>query len=152
MTPIGAQLPNRPRLPVGRVFDREDDRSAVFRAGAETLQQAQHHEQNRRQDADAGVTGDKADQKSGNADQNERDDKHRLAPDAIAEMTKHQPAERPREKADAESGEGRKRSDARIELGKEQLVEHQRGGGAVDEEIVPLERRADRGCQHHPPE
>jgi len=67
-------------------------------------------------------------------------------------MTEHQPAERPREKADAESGEGGESSDPRIELGKKQFVEHQRSGRAVDEEIVPLESRADRGCQHHPPE
>ena len=150
--PDGRPAAEQAAPPFRRIFDREDNRSAVFRAGAKTLQQAQHHQQDRRQNADAGVARDQADQKSGNADQQERDDKHRLAPDPVAEMTKHRPAERPREKADAESGEGGESSDARIELGKKQFVEHQRSGRAVDEEIVPLESRADRGCQHHPPE
>ena len=64
-------------------------------------------------------------------------------------MAEHEPAERTGEEADAEGGERRQRTDARIELGEEQLVEHQRGRGAVDEEVVPFERRADRGGQHH---
>src|SRR5262249_10522417 len=48
-----------------------------------------------------------------------------------------------------EARKRRERAHAWIELGEEQLVEHQRGGGAVDEEVVPFERRADGGRQHH---
>ena len=39
-----------------------------------------------------------------------------------------------------------------IGVGEEQLAEHERGGGAVDEEVVPLERRADGGADDDPPQ
>ena len=73
-----------------------------------------------------------------------------LRPDAIAEVAEHQPAERAGDEAHAEGREGEQRSDGRIGLREEDLAEHQRGGGAVDEEVVPLQRRADRRRYQYP--
>ena len=40
----------------------------------------------------------------------------------------------------------------RLDLGEEQLVEHQGGGGAVEEEVVPLDGGADEARRHHLPD
>jgi hypothetical protein len=93
--------------------------------GAKTLQQPQQHQQDWCPNADAGVARDETDQESRNADQKQSEDEHWLAPDPVAEMTKHQSPERSREEADAETGKGREGSYARIELGEEDFVEHQ---------------------------
>ena len=64
-------------------------------------------------------------------------------------MAEDDAAERAHDEADAERGEGDQRARARGGV-EEQVAEHQRGGRAVDEEVVPLERRADRGAGDHP--
>ena len=60
-------------------------------------------------------------------------------------------AERPRDEADAERRERDQRARARGRI-EEQVAEHQRGGRAVDEEVVPLERGADGRSGDHPAE
>ena len=52
-------------------------------------------------------------------------------------------ADRAGDEADGVRAEREQRADERIERRKEQLVEDQRGGRAVEEEVVPLDRRAD---------
>jgi hypothetical protein len=59
-------------------------------------------------------------------------------------MAEYHAAQRPREKAHRIGGERRQRARQGIEGRKEDLVEDQRGGGAVKEKVVPL----DRGSHH----
>ena len=77
----------------------------------------------------------------------------RLAPaDAVAEMTKQDAAERARDEADTERPERDQRALPGRGVGEEQVAEHERGGRPVDEEVVPLQRRAHGGAGHHPPQ
>jgi hypothetical protein len=71
-----------------------------------------------------------------------------MAPDAVAEMPEQDRSDRPSQKGDAEGQEGVERLRPGRRLGKESLADHQRGGGAVDIEIVELDRRADETGQH----
>jgi hypothetical protein len=64
-------------------------------------------------------------------------------------MAEHDPAKGARCEAEGISGEGEQGPDQRIERGEEQFVEHQRGGRAVEEEIVPFDRRADHARRDH---
>ncbi len=67
-----------------------------------------------------------------------------LAADLVAVVAEDHPADRPGDEAHRERREGQERAYQRIEAGKEQLVEDQRGGDAVDEEVVPLQRGPDQ--------
>jgi hypothetical protein len=68
---------------------------------------------------------------------------HCLAAEAVAKMAKDDAAERTGSEPDcirAKGGEGPRGGG---EAGEEQLVEHQSGGGAVDEEVMPLDDGAE---------
>ena len=86
--------------------------------------------------------GQHADEKGRDAHHHQRGDEHIFAAKFVAEMAEDESADRPRKEADRESAEGGDGAGERIELGKEKFIEHQRGGGAVDEIIVPLNRGA----------
>ena len=60
-----------------------------------------------------------------------------------------QAAQRAGEEANGVGGQRRQGARERVEGGEEQLVEHQGGGRAVEEEVVPLDGRADEAGQHH---
>ncbi len=76
----------------------------------------------------------------------QRRDQRRLAADAIAVMAENRGADRPAGKADEIGAEREQRRRQRILIGKVELAEHQAGRGAVEKEVVPLDRRADRRC------
>jgi hypothetical protein len=59
-----------------------------------------------------------------------------VAEDHTTERSGHEP--------DGIRREGQQRADEGLEAGEEDLVEDERGGGAVDEEVVPLQGRADQ--------
>src|SRR3954451_13301237 len=59
-------------------------------------------------------------------------------------MAEYNPAQRPCHETDRERREREQGTDQRIELREEDLVEHQGGRRAVDEEVVPLQRGADQ--------
>ena len=69
---------------------------------------------------------------------------HRLAAEPVAEMAEDRAADGPRQEADRESAERGEGADPRVDGGKELLVEDQRRGGAVDQEVVPFDDGADR--------
>ncbi len=134
--------------PLRRVFDRQDDGTAIFGAGAETLQQAHHDQQHGRPIADLVVGRQQPDQECAASDQQDGRDQHRLSPQPIAEMAEQKTAERPCDEADAKRRKRGERTDAGVEFRKEQVAENQGRGGAVDEEVIPFERRADGGGEH----
>jgi hypothetical protein len=79
------------------------------------------------------------DQERGDAHQQQRDDQDVLAAQLVAVVTEHHPAQRPRHEPHGVRREGQQRPHQRLEVGEEELIEDQRCGGAVDEEVVPLE-------------
>ena len=59
-------------------------------------------------------------------------------------MAKYRSANRPSDKANEIGAEGRKRRGQRVFVREIELTEDQTGGGAVDEEVIPFNGRADR--------
>ena len=102
-------------------------------------------------DADLRVARQHADQGGREAHHQHRGDQRRLAPDPVAEMAEQHRADGPREEGDAEGQEGVERLRVRRRFREERLPDHQRGGGAVDVEIVEFDRRADEAGEHDPP-
>src|SRR5207247_10900855 len=96
-----------------------------------------------RPDTEGGVGGEQADRRRRQPHDQKRQVQHRLAAELVAVMAEDDAADRPRdephrvgrERGDG-AGEGRKRR-------KKQLVEDERGGGTVEEEVVPLDGRPD---------
>jgi hypothetical protein len=74
----------------------------------------------------------------------QRHDEHVLAAQLVAVVAEHDPAQRPSHETDRVRREREQGTDERVEAGEEDLVEHQGGGRAVDEEVVPLQRGADQ--------
>ncbi|MCY1465942.1 hypothetical protein D9M71_841530 [compost metagenome] len=73
-----------------------------------------------------------------------------FAPQLVAEVAEHQSAQGPGEKAYGIKGEGGDDAvDGVAGLLEEQLAEHQCGGGAVEEEFVPLGHGAGHGGGDH---
>jgi hypothetical protein len=63
-------------------------------------------------------------------------------------MTEYRGTDRPADEADEIGAEGRQRRGQRRFVGKEELAEDQTGGGAVNEEIIPFDRRTDGRGDH----
>lgn len=75
-----------------------------------------------------------------------------LATDAVSDMSEDDTADRTDQEPDRERGERQHGADERTLVGEERLVEDQRCGGCVEEEVVPLDRgpqtaRRDDGAQ-----
>ncbi len=141
----------RPRLrpaaveaapPRGRVLGRHEHRAAPFAPEAEALHQTQRHEEDRGPNADLGVGREEADGERRHAHDEEREAEHRLPPDPVAVVAEDDSAHGTRDEAHRERREREDGADQRIEAREEQLVEDQRGGGPVEEEVVPLDRGA----------
>ena len=132
-----------------RVLDQEDHRAAIFGAGSQSLHDAHRDQQRRRPVADLRIGRQQADQRGADADHQQRRHQNGFTPEAVAHDAEQDAAERPHHEADAEGQERQQRADHGIAFGKEQLAEHQCGGGAVQEEVVPFERGPDTGRQDH---
>jgi hypothetical protein len=132
-----------------RVLDGHERAAGPLAADREALDRAQQDEQDRREQPDVVVRRQQADRHGRRPHEEQRDDQHRLAPDAVAEVTEERAAERAEQEADAEGGERGERADGRVGVGEEQVAEDERGGSAVEEEVVPLDGGADEGREGH---
>ena len=135
--------------PAGRrVFSDVDDRAAEFAADRQTLEDSQPDQQERRSDADRGVARQQPDQESRDAHQREGREEGDLAAHEVAEPPEQDRAQRPHDEADREGRErqqeGGRFVDAREEMRGERARER-----AVEEEVVPLEQRAERRGTDH---
>src|ERR1700730_12414241 len=131
------------------VFNRHQHRATPFAAETETLDQAAGDQQDRRPYAERVIGRQQPDRRGRNAHDEQRQIEHRLAADLVAEMTEHDAAERPRNEPQCIGAERQQRPHRGIECGKEQFVEDERRGGAVKEEIVPLDGGVDEaGCRY----
>src|SRR5262249_52539788 len=131
---------------------RDEDRAAPLAADADTLERAQNGEDDGTPHADRTIARQKGYEKGRDAHQHQGRDKGRLAPDAIAEMTEDEGADRARDKADEVDGKRVERRGQRRLVGEEELAENQAGHRAVEQEIVPLERGADSGGDDRAPQ
>ncbi len=133
-----------------RPLHRQQHRAAPLAADPDALDEAQHRQDHGAPDADLVVGRHKGDQEGGDPHQQEGGDQRRFAPDAVAVMAEDRRPDRPRDKADGIDREGLQRAGERIGSREIELRENQPGDRAVDEEIVPLDRRADGAGNHRP--
>ena len=133
---------------VTRPFHCQQYRSAPLPTDADALDHAQKGQDHGAPNTDRLVGGNKGDQKGRDAHAQKRGDQGRLAPDAVAVMAEYRGADRAADKADEVGAERRERCGERIFVGEVELAEDQAGRGAVDEEIVPFDRGADRRGDH----
>ena len=126
-----------------RPFHRQQYRTAPFPADADPLNHPQDRQEHRAPDADRLIGRDKGNQESRDAHAQKRGDQGRLAPDAVAVMAKDRGADWPADKADEVGAEGGKGRGQRFFVGEIEVAENQSGRGAVDEEVIPFDRRAD---------
>lgn len=117
---------------------------APLTAEGEPLDQPQHGEQDRRPDPDARVGRQQPHREGRPAHHEQAEDEQLLAAEPVPEVPEHHPAERPGQEPDRVGDEGDQGPGQRVTGGEEQLVEHQRGGGAVEEEVVPLDGGPDQ--------
>ena len=139
-----------PALLGGAGLQGHQHRAAPLPAEAEALQEPQGDQQDRRPDPDHGVRRQQADRERGDAHQQQRDHQDVLAAELVAVVPEDHAAERPGDEPDRVRREGQQRADQRVEAREEQLVEDQRRGRAVDEEVVPLQRGADQARDDDP--
>ncbi len=125
------------------IFISHQHGAAPFAAETDTLQDAKQNEQHGRRHADLRIGRQQADQHGGDAHDQQRGHQHALAADTIAEMAEDQAAERACEEADGECRIGQQRGDERIVGGKIELVEDKARDCAIEEEIIPFDRRPD---------
>jgi hypothetical protein len=138
-----------PRL---AVLGDEQHRTAPLTAQGEPLDHPQQRQQQRRGQADRRVGRQQADRERRAPHHQQADDQQLFAADPVAEVAEDQAAQRARDEPHGVGGERQHGADQRVGLGEEDVVEHERGGRAVEEEVVPLDRRADEAGGDHPPE
>ncbi len=152
-TRVASRLPDRnrglrPAGPeaagfVGAVLGHQQDRSAPLAAHGEALDEAQDHQQCRRPVADGVEAGQAAHQERCHADHDDGDLQRVLAAELVADLAEYDAAQRAGNEAHRIGQE--RRDDAvefRAGVREEEFAEDQRGGGGVEEELVPLHHRA----------
>ena len=126
------------------MLHRHEHGAAPFAADAEALRDAEQDQRHGGPRADLLVGRQQADQERGDAHHDECQHEHRLASDPVAVVADDDAAERAGDEADGVGAEGRQRAGQRIEGRKEQAIEDERRGRSVEEEVVPLDGRADQ--------
>ena len=137
---------------LGCVFHSSQNCTAPLTPDAEALNQSQQYEKNRGPHTDLGGGRKDADQERRCSHQEKCEHQDLLASDAVAEVAHHNTAEWPRQEADREGGEGKNCRQRGVCVRKEQRRKDQRGGGAVDLKVVPLDRGADQNRSGHTPQ
>jgi len=129
---------------MSRPFHRQQHRAAPFATDADALDRPQHSQGDCAPDADLLVGWHEGDEKGCDAHKQKRRNERPLAADAVAVVAEYRGADRPARKADEIGAERCQSFGQRVLVGKIELAEDEAGRGAVDEEIVPLDGRADR--------
>ncbi|ESS40944.1 hypothetical protein P355_1905 [Burkholderia cenocepacia KC-01] len=129
--------------PVGRELGDEGGGAAVLAAGREALHEAGDEQQDRGHDADRRIARDQADREGADGHHDHRGGEHALAADAIAERAEHHAAERTHEERGRERAEGGQQLRGRA-AGREEHLAERDGDIAVDAEVEPFHRVAER--------
>ena len=141
--PTCTRLPKNPRRCDGACSRTINDAPPHSPPSAMPCDDAQHHQQHRRQNSDLGVGRQHANRGCRQPHADHGQHQHRLAAHPVAEMAEHRAADRTRQESDRECAQCGEGADPRIDVGKEQPVEHQGGGGSVDQEVVPFDDGAE---------
>jgi hypothetical protein len=157
---VGQQQPDReaglddagvaPLLLPRRVLVAHQDGAAPFGAECQTLDDADGHQQHRREHTHRGVGGQQADRERGQAHDDERGDQHGLAADLVAEVATDDAAEWAGGEADTEGREGSQRAGHRAGMRKERGAEVERRRRTETDEVVGLDHGADTGADRNP--
>ena len=134
---------------VRAVLGDQQHRSTPLAPNGEALEEPQHHQQRRRPVADLRERRQASHQERHGANEQQAELQQFLAPVLVAEMPEHHTTKRACEEPDRirqERGEDRVQFTGALR--EEHLAEHQGGGGAVQEELVPLDDRAGHRCDH----
>ena len=132
------------------VFGTEQRRAGPFATDGKPLQQSQDRQDQRRGHADRRCAGNHANRHRGAGHDQQRGDQRLLASQPIPVVAEHGRAQRAGQKRRGEGPHRRNRGYRGAEVREEHRGEHQRCGGAVDQEVVVLDRRADVAGQRHP--
>jgi hypothetical protein len=89
------------------MLHRQQLAAGDFAAEREALRESQCDERNRRRHADGRIRRQDADEKRADAHQQEREHEHVATPDAVSEVSAHNAAEGPRDKAHGKRRKGR---------------------------------------------
>ena len=122
----------------------QHDAARLLRACPEPLQQPQQHQQHRRQQSDLVEARQRADQERRDAHQEQGRDQDELPAEPIPVAGEEQPTQRAGQEAHRVRGEPGDDPDAGRGVGEEDAGEDDGGRGAVDDEVVLLQRGADQ--------
>ena len=120
------------------MFGHVSRRAAIFSAQRQPLQQAQCDENDWRGDAPCGVIGQHTDDEGRYAHQHDGDEESVLAPNQIAQPSKHQGAEGTHGEARGKCQQ-RKDEGGRLVNAGEELLADDAGQRTVEVKVVPLE-------------
>ena len=117
------------------MLTHNENRIALLTPDAEALQQADKDKPDWCPHPDPLVGRHEADHERTDTDDQERGDQRSLATDLIANVAKDDAPQGPGDEANRVGAQGSESADQWLEAGKEQLVEDERSGCAVDEEV-----------------
>jgi hypothetical protein len=132
-------------------FHGEQHRAAPLTADRDALHQPQQHQDQRRGEPDRRRARQQPDHGRGQAHQQQRDDQRFLAPEPVAPVPEDRRAHRPCREPDRVGREGLHHPGVTRGRGEEQVREDECRGRVVEEEVVPLDGRADRPGEGRPP-
>ena len=141
--PMATTLPNRPRRPCGACSTDISTAPPHSPPSAKPWTKRHVDQQRGRPGANLGVGGEQSDAERRQAHQHQRPHEHELAPEPIPEVAHHHAAERTRDEPDGERREGSERACQLRDLREELRTEDDGSRRPVNEEVVPLDGRAD---------
>jgi hypothetical protein len=131
------------------VFGHDQYGATPLTTECEALDQSQHGQQDRSERTDLCVRRQQADGERGDTHHQQRQHQQLLAAQPVAEVAEHHSTDRTGEEAHCEGGEAQEGPCQLFTLREEELAEHHRRGDAVEEEVVPLDRRTDETRADH---
>ena len=108
-----------------RMFQRHEHGAAPLTANGQALDDAQRDQGDRGEHAHLRCRGQDPDQCGGDAHHEHRGNQDALAAQSVAEVAEYYAADRPGQVSNGQGGERGEEGDSRIEVGEEDLVEHQ---------------------------
>src|SRR6185312_2796833 len=131
-------------------FHGQQYRAAPLAAHTDALRDAQDDHQDGRGGADGGVGGQQAHEERRDPHQQQRGDQGCFAADPVAVVAEDHRPDRPGGEPDELGAERQQDPGIGAVSREEHLREHQRRGGAVQEEVIPLDRGPDGARDYRP--
>ncbi len=135
---------------LGGVFGAQQGRARPFPADGKTLQQPQRNQDQWGCHTDGRRAGHRAHGHGCNGHDQQRGDQRLLTTQPIPEVAEGGPADRPGHERAGEGAHRGKGGQRRAEMREEHGRKHQRRRGAINQEVVELDRRADQARGGNP--